>query len=148
MSAFQELANEAIRLAGGRITAQRQLLIELLDTTEISLDAEALYHLARQRDQSINLATVYRTLHILEDAGIIQRRYLSQDHERNYYEPAHLEAEYHFTCRACKQVIAFGAEYVRTLQRQLEKDFGVVVTNACVCFSGLCPDCQKQENQR
>ena len=59
---FSEKAADAIRQSGGRMTAQRQQIIDLLENASQRLDAEALYDQARRNDPSISLATVYRTL--------------------------------------------------------------------------------------
>lgn len=141
---FHERASQAIRDSGGRMTSQRELIIDILDSAHQHLDAEALYRLAHQQDENISLATVYRTLNMLEEAGLVQQRYISRDHERKYYEPVHVEEEYHFTCRRCRKVIAFQSELVDEIKRRLEAELNIQVINACVCFDGLCPDCRQE----
>jgi Fur family ferric uptake transcriptional regulator len=140
---FVERASEVIRAAGGRITEQRQLIIELLAQAHERIDAERLYQLAQQSDESINLATVYRTLNTLEEMGLIREQYISPGHERKYYT---LAAEtYHLTCRRCHKVIAFTSDVIETLRHQLETDLQVKTFNICMCVDGLCPDCQAEE---
>lgn len=145
MDSFKEQASQAIHQSGGRMTPQRWLLIGLLETAENYLDAESLYEQALTHDTSISLTTVYRTLNTLEQAGILKPRYLSQAHERKYYEPLHMEIEYHFTCRVCKRLIPFRSPLLQQLQNELEAEMGLAISHACVCFSGLCPDCQQKE---
>ncbi|MDL1883711.1 transcriptional repressor [Anaerolineae bacterium CFX8] len=142
MMTFQEKASQAIREAGGRMTAQRQIILELLETSDEHLDAEELHRRARVQDTSISLATVYRTLNTLEEAGLVQQRYHSPEHSRKYVEPVHADEEYHFTCRNCHRVIAFHSELMQQLKQQLEAELNVQVLNACVCVDGLCPDCR------
>ena len=144
MSWFSEQASEAIRQAGGRMTTQRQLVIELLETTNGQVDVETLYDLARARDSSFSIATVYRTLNVLEAARLIQQRYRSREHDRRYYELVSTEPAYHFTCRVCHKVIPFHSELVHELERRLAIELGLVVLNACVCLDGLCPDCREK----
>jgi Fur family ferric uptake transcriptional regulator len=141
---YLEQADKVIREAGGRMTAQRRLIIEILESSREHLDAEALHLRAREQDDSVSLATVYRTLNMLEEAGLVQQRYLSREHERKTYEPLHVDEEYHFTCRICRRVIAFHSELMEQLKRELEAELNVKVFNACVCVDGLCPDCQVQ----
>lgn len=142
MSWFREQASEAIRNAGGRITAQRQLLIALLENSAGEFDVETLFHIARARDSNVSIATVYRTLNILEAARLVQHHYRSRDHERSYYELVSKEPAYHFTCRACHKIIPFHSPLVQELERQLAADLGLVVFGACICLDGLCADCQ------
>jgi Fur family transcriptional regulator, ferric uptake regulator len=140
---FIERASEAIHAAGGRMTPQRQTIIELLASAAERLDAEALYQLARQQDHAINLATVYRTLNTLEAAGLIREQYISPEHERKYYT---LAAEtYHFTCRKCHRVIAFTSDVLDDLKDRLKTDLHVTAFNVCLCVDGLCADCQAEE---
>lgn len=145
MPSLAEQASEAIHRAGGRMTTQRQIIIDLLENVDGQLDAEALYALARQRDPSISIATVYRTMHVLEAAGIVQPRYLSPDHERRYYEPADTAEQYHFTCRVCRRVISFKSELIRKLKQELAEELSLDVLNACVCVDGVCPACRAKE---
>ena len=59
--------------AGIRMTAQRSLIIETLVGSDDHPDADQVYRRAVERDQSISLPTVYRTLNLLDDAGIIKK---------------------------------------------------------------------------
>ena len=59
--------------AGIRMTAQRSLIIETLTGSDDHPDADQVYRRAVERDQSISLPTVYRTLNLLDDAGIIKK---------------------------------------------------------------------------
>lgn len=139
---FASSASEAIHEAGGRMTPQRRLIIELLEEADDHVDAESLFHLAHERDESVSLATVYRTLNVLKDAGLIQQRYFARDHGREYYEPVRAREHYHFTCRACGQVIEFETGLVDAITQELEARLNMQVKYACVCFEGICEACQ------
>ena len=147
MSSFADEAKEAIRETGGRFTAQRQLIVELLEEAEGHPNAEQLYQLAHQRDESVSLATVYRTLNVLAEAGLLDLRYFPSDHEHKHYELVTEEEHYHFTCRECRQVIEFESELVDAVKRELEARMGVSAFSACVCIEGLCPVCRAKNNQ-
>lgn len=140
---FVDKASEAIRASGGRMTPQRQIIIDVLDSAAERLDAEGLYQLAHERDTGINLATVYRTLSVLEAAGLIRQHYISPEHDRKYYSVN--TRLYHFTCRSCHRVFSFQTDLVEELKRNLEQMLNVQALNACVCVDGLCPDCQAQQ---
>lgn len=140
---FLDKASEAIRASGGRMTPQRQVIIEVLSTASDHLDADGLYQLAHERDAGINLATVYRTLSVLESAGLVRQHYISPEHDRKYYSIN--TRLYHFTCRSCHRVFSFQTDLVEELKRNLEQMLNVQALNACVCVDGLCPDCQAQQ---
>lgn len=127
------------------MTAQRQLIIELLAGTTDQVDAEGLFRLARAQDQAINLATVYRTLNTLEAAGLIREQYVSPEHDRKYFTIA--AKTYHFTCRKCHRVIPFTSDVFEDLKFHLQADLNITALNVCVCVDGLCADCQAEERR-
>ena len=132
---------QRLRTAGLRATPQRLLLMQILEGTEEHLDAEALYEQARQQDPRISLATVYRTLSALKEAGLVDQRYFAREHRREYFEAAQPEEHYHFTCLGCGRVIEFSTPLMEQVRRDLEARFGVRFNHACVCFEGFCPEC-------
>ena len=144
MTSFLDEASKAIRESGGRMTNQREVIIHLLEENQQHLDAEGLYHQAYEQDNSISLATVYRTLNTLEDAGLIKPGYISQDHDRKVYEPLDNGEHYHFTCRNCHKVIEFRTELIEELRQRLSAELDIEIVHACVCFDGLCPDCRQE----
>ncbi|MBN2469385.1 MAG: transcriptional repressor [Anaerolineae bacterium] len=146
---FIEEASAALHQAGKRMTDQRRLIINTLQRTAEQLDAEGVYHLARQADPSISIATVYRTLNVLEEAGLVQQRYHSRDHDRKHFELAlHSPAaeQYHFKCRRCGADIPFSSHRIGQLARELEATLGVSIDNLCCCVDGLCSACQAEQD--
>jgi Fe2+ or Zn2+ uptake regulation protein len=141
---FIDDAATAIHESGGRFTAQRRLIIEVLEEAGGHLDAVKLYQLAHDRDDSISLATVYRTLNVLTEAGLIRERYLTRGHDRLVYETGGIE-HYHFTCSACHRVIEFETHRVEQIKQALEVAFGVQVNHTCLCLEGVCYACQQEQ---
>lgn len=141
---FQQNALEAIRASGGRVTSQRELLLDLLANAQKSIDAESLHQQAIEEDPTISLPTVYRTLHILEEAGFISSQYISSDHDRKLYRVLGGKQTYHFTCRHCGKVTQFYSDVVQQLSETLITEYGAEVQTMCFCASGLCADCQKE----
>lgn len=138
---FQIQAQEALKQSGGRLTDQRQLIIRLLDNSSEYVDAESLYLLAHEQDAGISLATVYRTLNALADAGVLQRRYLSPDHSRQYFERIPDEQVLHITCRECQQSIPINSDLIVALKQDIIANHHWHEVNVCSCLSGLCDDC-------
>jgi len=130
-----------LRATGHRITAQRQIVLEVVETSAEHLDAEAIYQRAREKDPKISLATVYRTLTVLKDKGLIEQRFLARDHAREHYEPVGAPEHYHFTCLGCRKVIEFQSPRVTQMTTELHRDLGVEVAHACICLEGYCQTC-------
>ena len=130
-----------LRATGYRITPQRQIVLEVVETSAEHLDAEAIYQRAREKDPDISLATVYRNLAVLKDMGLIEQRYLARDHAREHYEPVGAPEHYHFTCLGCRKVIEFQSPRVTQMTTELHRDLGVEVAHACICLEGYCQTC-------
>jgi Fur family ferric uptake transcriptional regulator len=101
------------------MTGQRRLVIELLEHTDGHLDVQTLYRLAHAQDSSISIATIYRTLGVLERARLVQQRFHSRDHEHRYFERLPAQPEYYFTCRGCRKIFPFRSDLVPELEQRL-----------------------------
>lgn len=143
MSESSQDLRDAFHRAGRRLTAQRQLILEVLEASDGHLEAEALHDRVRARDPHISLATVYRTLAVLEDMGRVEKHSLGEDH--GHYEAVHDGPHYHFACLGCGKVIEFDAPEVARVVRRLGEREGVRVTEARLNLSGYCARCRKQE---
>lgn len=144
---FQQQASIAIRASGGRITSQRELLLDLLADLDNDIDAEHLHLLASKHDPTLSLPTVYRTLHTLETARIITSHYVSSDHERKVYRPNNNDDVFHFTCQRCGRVTAFHSELIARLKQELSTQLVAEVRTLCMCAGGLCQDCREEESK-
>lgn len=144
---FSDRALEALRDAGGRITVQRQLIVDVLSTSQEPMDAETLYQVSRQYDHTVSLATIYRTLTALESVGLVRPYYISSEHNHKYIELVKPD-QYHFTCQRCHQIISFSSPLVAHLKEELERDLQVQVMTTCLCISGLCPDCKNMQSAK
>jgi Fe2+ or Zn2+ uptake regulation protein len=131
---------------GLRMTAQRAAVIRVIDETEVHLDAEMIWKRAKAYDPNINLATVYRTLFVLKDMGLIDQRYFARKHKREVYESARKPEHYHFTCKDCGEVFEFETDKITKLRVDLETEFGWRMSHNCLCFEGYCTDCAKEKN--
>ena len=144
---FQEQAQIALKQSGGRLTEQRNLVIRLLANSRQQIDAESLYFLAHQEDASISLATVYRTLNALADAGVIHRRYLSPEHNRQYFERLPDEQVLHISCRECQKSIAMTTKLIADLKQEIYTHLNWEEVNVCSCLSGICDECYSKSIQ-
>jgi Fur family ferric uptake transcriptional regulator len=135
----------ALRAHGLRLTPQRTLIMQVLHEADEHLDADGLWQSARRLDPGINLATVYRTLNALSQAGLIQQSFLGERQKRSYYELVDKPTHYHFACLGCGKVLELHSEPMAQAQAKLERRYGVHITNAHVKFEGLCPECLAAE---
>jgi Fur family ferric uptake transcriptional regulator len=137
--------SDSLHATGRRMTPQRALVLSILHESDEHLDAEAIWQQARTRDASINLATVYRTLTVLKDMGLVEQRYFARDHKREYYEAVGKHDHYHFTCRGCGKVIELETPRIRQARRELSAEHGLRIVHACICFEGYCAECSSAQ---
>jgi len=139
---FVDQARAAITVEGGRMTNQRQIILDVIARSHEHLTADDITARAQRLDRTINPSTVYRTLSLLKNRGLIKARYYDQDSHREVFEPTPRTEHYHFTCTRCGKVIEFESQHVPALRAQLQHEFGVEVRTACLCLTGLCSKCR------
>ena len=103
-----DTSSQTLRNRGIRLTRQRQLLLDLIEASGEHLDAEALYNLAHQRDPKLNRVTVYRTLKLLKEGGLVDE--LDLMHfvgDQHYYETRRKQEHAHIICLRCGRVEEF-----------------------------------------
>lgn len=132
---------DSLHAAGRRLTPQRALVLSVLQEAEGHLDAEAIWKLAAAKNTDLNLATVYRTLTVLKEMGLVEQRYFARDHKREYFEAVGKREHYHFTCLGCGRVIELETPRIRQARQELSAALGLRFLHACICFEGYCPEC-------
>lgn len=146
MSQSRDHLRDVFRAAGRRLTSQRCLILEVLEGSDAHLDADALYDRVKRRDPNVSLATVYRTLAVLKEMGLVEEHRLGEEH--GHYESVREGPHYHFTCRDCGRVIEFDTPLVGRIEQELCQREGVCVTGAHLHLSGYCGRCQKNAGGR
>lgn len=146
MSEPNQDLRDAFRTAGRRLTPQRRLILEVLKESDEHLDADELYDQAKARTPDISLATVYRTLAVLKEMGLVDEHRLGEGH--CHYEAMRAEPHYHFTCRDCGKVIEFDTVLVAQIEQELSKRERVCVTGAHLHLTGYCAQCKDKAGEQ
>lgn len=107
---------------GLRMTGQRRTIARVLSESEDHPDAEALYRRASRLDPKISLATVYRTVKLFDDAGIIESHDFGDGRAR--YETADEEHHDHLIDVQTGEVIEFVDEEIEALQERIAAKLG------------------------
>jgi len=128
---------------GIRLTRQRRLLLDLIDKSGMHLNADRLYQLAREKDPRLNRVTVYRTLKLLKEGGLVDQLDLMHFGGDQHYYETRLKAEHaHVICLRCGRVEEFFGEPLQKLRRQIEQHFGFQILLARTEIGGYCAHCQ------
>jgi Fe2+ or Zn2+ uptake regulation protein len=135
-----------IHAKGLRATRQRLLVLEELGKSQDHLDAVAIHQRVRAQDKRIGLATVYRTLALLKELGLIQEHRLGEEH--SHYEITRETLHYHFACTQCGRVIEFEAPEVTEATIRLQSEEGVQINEIHLLVHGRCKTCQHNQENR
>jgi Fur family ferric uptake transcriptional regulator len=134
---------DSLRQRGVRLTRQRQILLDLIDKSGQHLDAERLYVMAKEQDPKLNRVTVYRTLKMLKEGGLVDELDLMHvGGDQHYYETRMKQEHAHIICMRCGKVEEFFGEPLQKLRKQVEAHFGFQVILARTEVGGYCSHCQ------
>lgn len=107
---------------GLRITGQRRTIAQVLQQSEDHPDVEELYARASARDAGISIATVYRTVKLFEEAGILDKLEFGDGRAR--YEDAEREHHDHLIDMNSGEVIEFVDPDIEELQERIARKLG------------------------
>ena len=136
---------------GIRMTSTRKTIINILLNTKDHLTVEDIFRKAHSINSSTGLTTVYRTLDLLEQMGILQKhvfgdgkaRYeLSNSHQGNKFH-------YHLICVRCKAIADYSGfgegetRLIESVEKEMREKFNFKPLNHVSYFYGVCGKCQK-----
>jgi Fe2+ or Zn2+ uptake regulation protein len=125
--------------SGYRQTVQRAIVFDVVRTAEKHLTAGEVFELVRQRDPKIAYGTVYRSLHLLAQHGLIQELTFADQASR--YD-ARTERHDHVHCTACGLLLDVDVPVALIARHVAEEQSGFAVTGHHTVFAGVCPTCR------
>lgn len=132
-------AGSALRTSGYRLTKQRQLVWDTLRRTRRHLSAEEIGAALRRGPQAVDMATVYRSLDVLQRLGLVQSSRLG---ERQYFEIAESGEHYHLVCDECGRATHIEGEDLAEVLDHITAEHGFAVRSADLVVHGWCDKCQ------
>ena len=125
-----------------KFTIQREVILQTLYNAQEHLTPEALHKLIQEKypKLKVGIATVYRTLSLLEESDIV--RSLSFGSQGKKYELGAKEHHDHMICTKCGKIIQFVHEEIEKRQQKIAKDFGFKMQDHSMQIYGLCKNCQ------
>lgn len=107
--------------AGVRMTNQRRVIIELIDDANDHPDVDTIYRRAIEIDKTISLATIYRTVGVLEQAGIVDKLEVGDGKARYELSGEHHE---HLVDVDSGEIHEFQHEELEALKEKIARDMG------------------------
>jgi Fur family ferric uptake transcriptional regulator len=130
---------------GIRLTRQRRVLLQVMESARRHLDAGEILERARKLDSRVTQVTVYRTIDLLKRHGLIDELdLLHLRGDRHFYESHGPRDHIHVACLRCGKVREFESELYEQLKNQIARDCGIEISVSRTEVGGLCADCRKQ----
>ena len=135
---------ETLSGAGCRITAPRRAVMEVLRGAEAPLSPQEIYARGESLHPALGLTTVYRTVALLEELGVIRRVHRSNGcHGYVATSPGH---RHHIVCQECGRTAEFlGSDDLTSLISQVEQSTRFRVEGHLLQLFGLCPHCRETQ---
>lgn len=141
------LFKERLKEKGCKLTTQRRAVLDtMIDNQSNHLSTEEIYAFVKQKYPEIGLATVYRTVLLFEEMGIVDRlnfddgcsRFeLSSQNEKHHH--------HHLMCEKCNRVFEVENDLLSEIESHIENKYHFKVNNHNVMFYGYCEECNKKQ---
>ncbi len=123
-----------------RLTAQRQAIIATVFSTQRHFTAEQLLAWSRRRDRSVSRATVYRTLPLLTESGLVREMDFGKDYK--FYDPNYAEHPHHnhIICQDCEKIVEFDSDKIEQLESEISRRLGFAVRTHRLQITAACEE--------
>ncbi len=139
---FWDKLDQYLAKAQLKQSKQRNFIIEEFLRLNTHVSAEDLYSRLKSSEHNPGLATVYRTLNLLKEAGLVDQKQFS-DGKAVFEILAPGTHHDHLICVACHKVIEFENDEIETLQEEVAKRYGFRLTHHSLDLFGYCTECWK-----
>jgi Fur family ferric uptake transcriptional regulator len=142
---------QTLKGCGFRLTAARQAIINVLEATEEHVSAEDIYMAVHAQYPAIGLTTIYRTLEMLQQTGIVSK--FEFGHGRAKFELSEKygskKHHHHLICRRCRKIIDYTdfiheeIDFIQKTEQGLRKKYNFDINSHEISFYGICEACKK-----
>jgi Fur family ferric uptake transcriptional regulator len=131
-----------------KFTIQREVILETLYNSHEHLTPEALHQLIQKKypDLKTGIATVYRTLSLLEDSNVVTS--LSFGAQGKKYELGAKEHHDHLICMECGEITEFVDEAIEKRQQDITQELGFKMLDHSMQIYGICKKCQQNNSNK
>ncbi len=126
-----------------RVTAQRQAIVDTVFGTDQHFTADQLLAWSRRRDRSVSRATVYRTLPLLTESGLVREMDFGKDHK--FYDPNYADHpnHNHIICHDCDKIVEFESHQIEKLESEISRRLGFAIKAQRLQITGSCEELKK-----
>src|SRR5213078_2597975 len=134
---------EFLGLKNLRLTSQRQAIIDSVFSTEEHFTAEQLLEWSRRRDRSVSRATVYRTLPLLTESGLVKEMDFGKDYK--FYDPNYAQHpnHNHIIRQDCDKIVEFDSDKIEKIENEITHRLGFSVKSHRLQITATCEELKK-----
>lgn len=127
-----------------RMTSQRHAIIDSVFSTEEHFTAEQLLDWSRAKDKSVSRATVYRTLPLLTESGLVREMDFGKDCK--FYDPNYAEHpnHNHIICEDCERIVEFESDQISRLENEISHKLGFSVKTQRLQITASCEELKRR----
>lgn len=140
MSSGMSDIRSALVEAGHRLTGPRLAVWDVVAGSESHLTAEEIAEAVRNTDPTVNLSSVYRSLALFTDLGLVRESNLGSN-EATHWELAHPDEQFHLKCTSCGRVEHHTGDLVAQIEDHLSEQHGFAAGQVELLVTGMCQDC-------
>ena len=141
MKLTEKKMKAALRRRGYKLTSQRRAVLNVMALHSDHLAPAEIYDEVRKEHSKVGLVTVYRTLDILAELGLLCEVHTS-GRERSFVMRRPVEHHHHLICSSCGMVVDFASCDFEALERRLSEETGFTIDSHLLEFTGLCRSCK------
>jgi len=142
MQEHEKLFSQYLKTKGLKLTSPRRVILDTIFSHHRHFNVDALYEVIRKDHKNVSRATIYRTMPLLVESGLIKQslRCQSKDHyEHTYGHDDHL----HFLCIKCGNIIEVGSSDIEKALNKLAKQNDFEINDYNLGAKGICKNCKK-----
>jgi Fur family ferric uptake transcriptional regulator len=125
---------------GYRLTPQRLMILEAVDKADDHISTEEIYTQVCRQYPHINISTVYRTLELLKELGLVTETDFGDGRVR--YHSIKKGHHHHLVCYKCGRIIDLDESVLSPLKKTLSQDYGFDAELRHLAIFGRCRDCR------
>jgi Fur family ferric uptake transcriptional regulator len=141
MDSEKEVFRKYLKQKGLKFTPEREIILDEVFTVHEHFDVEDLYQRLRDKEKYISRPTIYRTISLLVDSGLVRKTIRQK--ERDYYEHIYgHEPHEHLVCINCGKVIEFNDERVEKIIEEVARKHNFKMVEHKFEIKGFCNSCR------
>jgi Fur family ferric uptake transcriptional regulator len=134
---------EELQARGIRVTPQRAMIFEAIEKLEGHMTAEDIFERVQKVNPYVSLATVYRTLELLQELNLLNQTNFGRS--QTYFALKNHGTHHHLVCQECGYIEEFSDELLACVRQDLENHYGFLAHTDHMSIFGLCKDCRAKQ---